>query len=779
MRRRFAALLAAVALGAPGLPPVLRAAEAPNAVPPPPLAAPGTPDPAFRQMARWIVRPEWKQMTEAERRNDLAAIESLVTLHPGLAKARALTSLEPLINWVASQDATHLLSILLSQGALHWQRRDDLPRRPSPLSAAIRAGKTNAAALLLRAGADPNALDDDTRLPPVARLVSHWEALKLASPPDDSERTGRALALLLLQAGANLLQATPDDPHPLLRPRRDAIPYPAHEFLLTNALPSAQRHAGGLTLLHAAVTLGATNALPVLLARGLDANATNRFGDTPLHTVAACLPEPLSGSPYDSFDPEWLQRHADPRLPAGIRETLVRQLLAGGARHDVFTAAALGELPALSSLIHARPNRVNVRDTRGRTPLHWAVLGDHVSSVRALIPLGADLAAADEDGLTPLHLSLVAWRKESTRLLLEARAPLDRVDRSGRTPLALATHAPEAVDLLLSHGAHPNGPGTRPPLLEAVRHLVTQPLAHQNPPSMFRATQALDFREAPVRALLRAGADPLAAGPDGLSTLDLALTQGALNLTELLVDHGVDLNRRDAAGQPAWFAALQGPPIVAYHPPVSWQLRLVRHLPDWLATPMTRRGWMPSWPPMLRVPVLPALARYGAQLTATNAQGENALHRLASRAPRHLFDLGPTNTIPFLLESGLRIDARDRLGFTPWLRAWRSGTFHFALALSQSGADPRATNVAGDHALHLAVQFIAENPRHPNSTTLSTYLPILRDLGVDPRRDNATGTNAIRLARAAGLHPIADQLEQWPAAALHPATHSPPPVRTP
>ena len=51
---------------------------------------------------------------------------------------------------------------------------------------------------------------------------------------------------------------------------------------------------------------------------------------------------------------------------------------------------------------------VDVADGGGRTPLHWAALGDSPEMMRVLIDLGADVKACNENGNTGMRVLLVS-----------------------------------------------------------------------------------------------------------------------------------------------------------------------------------------------------------------------------------------------------------------------------------------------------------------------------------------------------------------------------------
>ena len=73
----------------------------------------------------------------------------------------------------------------------------------------------------------------------------------------------------------------------------------------------------------------------------------------------------------------------------------------------------------------------------------------------ALLELGVDIHAVDEDGLTPLHC---ASSSEAVQSLLEAGADLHRRNICGATPLFEAAHYGyvSAVTALVQAGACPN-----------------------------------------------------------------------------------------------------------------------------------------------------------------------------------------------------------------------------------------------------------------------------------------------------------------------------------
>jgi ankyrin repeat protein len=740
-------------------------------------------------------------MEKAYETGDEAAVMSLRARNSELTEVFELP-FTSIIGWAARNGATNLLAELIRNG--DHKQNSESPFHGSGVGDAAAGGWARCVRMLLDGGADPmgsTAFQGSA----IGQSIETWNQQFAIGDPMEQKQASRAereeSVRLLLKAGVNLLAPPASQDSNLVSSVFSGLPPDSKalvELLLTNAIPARQVSPLGDTLLHAAAFLASTQSLATLVQRGGDVRVTNRLGWTPLHSVAATWAtdgtlQAYSWSQAYSSLPKSIAWSPGFLLGADDRRKISTQLIRYGARHDVFSAAGLGDLAVLKGLLAESPRDVTARDARGRTALHWAALGNQPKAIAFLMGAGSDPAALDADGNSALHLSLLRWPSKGFVALLAAKAPLDQPNKNGDAPLGWATYNPEAVLKLLEAGARPNPDGAEPPLLGAVHkaakamfqlaYVRSSAFRPGGSPvslgSMGGVIRHMPPNQVPlemecVLRLLRAGASPGAAGRDASTPLEVACEASLLNLIEVLVRAGADLQSRDATGDPAWFHVLQKSAESVYVEHPGWKFPVTPQESSPAGAGLEKKNLQPIAPMIRPEAVLGFLTRLGAQITATNRAGQNALHVLGRGGRKDRIDEitetfgfgspllargdrtnAQTARIESLVQSGLSLESRDLEGNTPWLIAWRYAQTEVAEQFVRAGANTRTTNHAGMNALHLiclprpgtnSAKF-ADMPRF-----IGPVVGHLVKQGVDPKAQDAQGRTPLHYAIAA-FHP--------------------------
>lgn len=211
-----------------------------------------------------------------------------------------------------------------------------------------------------------------------------------------------------------------------------------------------------------------------------------------------------------------------------------------------------GKLASVTRLLERHPEWIASTNQYGATPLHLAAASGRLEIVELLLAYGADIQAQTSDGYTPLHTAAWRGRVAVVGCLLNHGALIDAVNLKQDTPLheAAANGNLETVKVLLAHQAavDPRDSDSQTPLHHAaadcdqeISRILLEAGADANALDKLRRnplhTVAASSCETVIQALVAER-----------EVSDVAEMRSQVKMVELLLEHGTQINVRDAYG---------------------------------------------------------------------------------------------------------------------------------------------------------------------------------------------------------------------------------------
>ena len=369
-------------------------------------------------------------------------------------RAKDSTGVTPL-EWAVTHAPPEMVATLIEAGA-------DVSAKSAYGTVLMAARRVEVANLLIEAGADVNAgkgsmtpLSNAVKYGNIALIklliekgagIDHpvYPPLFWAAKPE--------VAAVLIEAGADPNARNKNGQTAIHLTTSSWAPNAATvELLIEHGADVNAKDRSGSTPLHRAIQRGISNGdlktAKALVDAGAEIDAKDKDGNTPLSAAR----DELESNRENLFsDPDNVAKQT------AAAEAAIAFLENAGAKDDgqtpLLRAVRAGELGDVTQLITAGAD-VNGTGSRRSTAAHLASAGGHVEILKRLIAAGARIDRPDNNNLLPLH---VAANGETVRLLVQNGAKIDAyTEFKGMTPLYMAaiTGKADVVRELLRHGA--------------------------------------------------------------------------------------------------------------------------------------------------------------------------------------------------------------------------------------------------------------------------------------------------------------------------------------
>lgn len=383
---------------------------------------------------------------------------------------------------------------------------------------------------------------------------------------------------------------------------------------------------------------------------------------------------------------------------------------AAGPIHD---AAEQGDLERVKTLLQSDPQLLESPADNEKTPLHKAAYAGHIEVVKHLLQVGARVDARTGSNSTPMHGAAYYGHDEIVGLLLEHGAPLDAANEYGYVPLlsACAGGHKAVVQRLVAAGADLTAKtsGGSDALLNAavsgnaeifdllVSSGADMKTADNDGENLLHYASYGGNTEL-VRRTIESGLDVNGVSSIGTTPLHNAAIACRKDVIEFLIEQEADVNAVDNQGENCLHKVVQS----AFHEENPDLLEVVelllRHGPDINKqnadgqTPLLRATWSDN------VELARKLIESGANLDRADNGGTSPLTASVL--------WGKNNMMGLLVEHGAQADLpRDLDGLTPLHLAAVGGDREVVEKLLANVQNPNVKDHSGMTPIQYAARY--------------------------------------------------------------------------
>lgn len=490
-----------------------------------------------------IIESKGKMLLKAIYNDDMQAVQKIIEKHPELINALVLREgkrpdVYPLY-YAISRKHKEIAELLIRKGA----NPDAIHKynRAVPLHCAVWHGYVDIITLLVKYGANPNGHPESHYAPIVSGNAKTAE--------------------LLIDLGADVNFTNKNNSTPLHFTAKFANMEVAEVLISQGANVNVQDDFGLTPLHHAAVNCN-VEFINMLVEHGADINIKSNKARTPLKET---IIERTDSRAYPDY----------PRF----YET-IKLLLSNGSEYAIEDAVRAADMEKIKKLLNDNPNLIHSQDYWRDPLLFCAIRSGHSQVVEYLIHKGADINQVGRFEEPPLHAAAYAGNPETLELLLRSGANVNQRGPLGELALHWVPQVAynttnnkintqgqynEIVRILIDSGSELNtaakgqkytlclyGPQNRAPI-DQIEHqlnwleIVNKPVQKTAPPWLAFGIGDTALHTAArwgqynmVHTLIEAGADVDSVNIHGQTPLHFAIAFQHNKLSEYLIKVGAD-----------------------------------------------------------------------------------------------------------------------------------------------------------------------------------------------------------------------------------------------